>query len=173
MKTVLQEIALYNLKADQALCGILGELSDEVLDRETGTWYRTIRGTMEHITLSFLLWLKRYDGMFGYPCLKGHPLIRTDINRIKAGLYEDPRRFLALADETDRLVRDFAGELKEEDLNLLIRYKNIKGEELERTFWKTVFHVLNHAVHHRGEISAMLDQQKIANDFSGFTAYTV
>ena len=173
MKAFLKEVAVYNRKADESLGKILSPLSDDQLNKETGTWYRSIRGTMEHITLSFLLWLKRYDHFQAFPSLKGSPLIRRDINQIKASLFEDPRRFLELMKETDELVVDFIDDPEEEIWGTMFRYKNIKGEELERTFWKTLFHVLNHGTHHRGEISAMLDQQKIPNDFSGFTAYMI
>jgi len=53
-----------------------------------------------------------------------------------------------------------------------MKYKNYKGEELERPYWNLVFHILNHGTHHRGEISALLDQGGVANDFSGFNLYT-
>jgi uncharacterized damage-inducible protein DinB len=72
----------------------------------------------------------------------------------------------------DELYLRFTRELAETDLSKKVRYKTIKGDDMEKTYWKTIFHVLNHATHHRGEISAMLDILKISNDFAGFAQYS-
>ena len=64
-----------------------------------------------------------------------------------------------------------ARELQEDQLGRRFVYKNYKGEELEREYWAMIVHILNHATHHRGEISALLDRRGVANDFSGFTTY--
>lgn len=51
------------------------------------------------------------------------------------------------------------------------KFKNIRGEEIEKIFWITIIHIFNHQTHHRGEISAMLDILNIKNDYSGIRLY--
>ena len=37
-----------------------------------------------------------------------------------------------------------------------ISYKDLKGNPWETPLWQIVLHVVNHASHHRGQVSAML-----------------
>ncbi len=66
----------------------------------------------------------------------------------------------------DEYIGQFAAEIRREDLKRALRYRNIKGQESERSFGGLVLHMFNHQTHHRGMISVYLDEMKISNDFS-------
>ncbi|WP_083644865.1 DinB family protein [Christiangramia flava] len=44
--------------------------------------------------------------------------------------------------------------LKDRKLNEVIAYKNTKGDYYERTIGDIIFHTLNHATYHRGQIAS-------------------
>lgn len=173
MKEFLEEAAAYNKKADVRLLEILAPLPDSVLTGDLGTYYKSIQGTLQHIVLSGIIWLKRYPAFFTCPVLADNEIIRTDTAAIREKTVGNRGECAGLMREVDELFVRFAGELEEADLSKKLKYTTAAGEELERTYWKTIFHVLNHGTHHRGEISAMLDMQGIGNDYSGFTLYSM
>jgi uncharacterized damage-inducible protein DinB len=173
MKELLMETAAYNRSANTKMLEIIAPLPDAVLTKDHATYYKSIQGTLEHIVQSEILWLKRYPVFFSYPVLADNEIIKTDTGAIKEKIGGRRRECIELMRRVDELFVRFAGGLDENDLSKKVKYTNIKGEEMERTYWKTIFHVLNHGTHHRGEISAMLDMQGISNDFSGFTLYSM
>ncbi|HET7838490.1 MAG TPA: DinB family protein [Rectinemataceae bacterium] len=172
MKDALIAIAEYNRNANLRLVGILEGLSPAVLKEDQGSFYKSIQATLEHICMAEISWLRRFKGFFSYPSLAASATLASENAELKQRVGDDPKKLFALLAEVDGLLAAFAGELNEKDLESRVKYKNIKGEELERTYWHTIFHILNHSTHHRGEISALLDRKGVANDYAGFTLYT-
>lgn len=172
MKDILLAFATYNREADKRLVSILSGLDEALLREDQGSYYKSILGTLVHVAAGELSWLRRFAGFFSYRCLAASPLLALEPEQAKARLESGPSALFALLGEIDALLVAFAEELREEDLAVRVKYRNMKGEELERAYWNLVFHILNHGTHHRGEISALLDRKGVANDFSGFNLYT-
>lgn len=170
MKEVIVAFAKYNRGANLNLVETLGKAGAEVLTKETGTYYQTVLGTIQHCFWYEVSWLKRYKALGDYPALQA-AVLDEDVDRLKAMVGDDFAKLAALMKEIDSLYVSFVEELKDEDLMKPIRFKNYKGEEQERIVWQTIFHVLNHYTHHRGEISGALDRMGVSNDFAGFFRY--
>lgn len=171
MKDILVEMANYNKSVNLALKTLFATTEKDVLSKDCGTFYHSITGTLEHILMAEISWLKRWTTFGEYKSLKSSVLLNQEASEIKKTLTSLDQVFKGL-EEIDTLFIDFVDEVTDAEMGKIIKYKNMKGDELQKTFWKTIFHVLNHGTHHRGEISAMLDIQKTSNDFSGFTLYT-
>lgn len=172
MKNFLIEMALYNKNANIKMLEIISAITPEILNEDAGVYYKSIYGTVEHLLLSEIIWLRRYATFFTYPFLSSDPLLSKENGAIKESMKDDISKCAELLKQTDLIFIKFINEVREDDLYKRVKYKNLMGEELERDYWNTIFHVLNHGTHHRGEISAMLDKKNISNDFSGFTKYT-
>jgi uncharacterized damage-inducible protein DinB len=172
MKEILAGLADYNLKANERLVEILKTAPDSALTKDMGSYYKSVAGTLDHLFIAEVSWLKRFNGFFTYGSLAGSWLISTGMDEIQSRTKGNPRQLFALLHDADSLMAAFVKELDEGDLGTRVRFKTMKGEEMQRKYWNTVLHVLNHGTHHRGEISAMLDMQGIANDYSGFNQYT-
>ncbi|MEI6874214.1 MAG: DinB family protein [Spirochaetota bacterium] len=172
MKEILVALATYNRDASHALCELLSRQDDTLLREEQGSFYKSILGTLEHIAQGEIGWLRRFKGFYSYPSLSSAPLLACSPDEatvmIKAG-FPGLRETLATL---DGLLLSFAKELDEATLHGRMKFKNFKGEDLERDYWNLVLHILNHGTHHRGEISALLDRKGVANDYSGFNLYT-
>jgi uncharacterized damage-inducible protein DinB len=53
---------------------------------------------------------------------------------------------------------EFVSKLTGQDLERVIRYKNIAGEELSNPLWQSLHQVSNHATYHRGQVATLLRQ---------------
>jgi uncharacterized damage-inducible protein DinB len=171
MKEILIGFAEYNLNADKKLMEILKSVDASVLKEDQGSYYKSILGTLEHIIGGALGSFRRSAGLFAYKCLAANPLIVGDLDALKKDIHDNPAAVYELLAKVDALFVEFAHELDPKDLPKRVSFKNYKGETLERAYWNTIFHILNHATHHRGEISALLDRKGVSNDFSGFNSY--
>jgi uncharacterized damage-inducible protein DinB len=172
MKDCLIAMAKYNRQANRAMCGIMKGADREKIAKDCGTFYHTAIAGLGHIASAEAIWLKRFASFGAYASLESGDTIAPDMDAIRARLAGGVDGSSALLDELDALLIDYIEELSEEELMKTVRYKNMKGDVFEKPNYQTILHVLTHSVHHRGEVSAMLDIQGIKNDYSGFVAYT-
>ena len=170
MKEVILALAKYNRGANLNLIGTIDKAGGGVAAEETGTYYKTILGTIQHCFWYELTWLKRYKVLGGFASL-GAAVLDEEIDALKAKVGDDFAKLTPLMMEIDSLFVSFIEEVRLQDLQKPIKFKNYKGEDQERIVWQTIFHVLNHYTHHRGEISGALDRMGVSNDFAGFFRY--
>ncbi len=170
MKDVILAFAKYNQGANLSLVETLGKAGPEVVNQNTGIYYKTVLGTIQHCCWQEITWLKRYKVLGDYTTLRA-AILNEDIDVLKAKVGNDFAKFVPLLKEVDSLYVAFVAEVTTQDLQKSIKFKNFKGEDQERLVWQTVFHVLNHSTHHRGEISGALDSMGVSNDFAGFFRY--
>jgi uncharacterized damage-inducible protein DinB len=170
MKEVIAAFAKYNKGANLALLDALDKAGTDIAKKASGTFYKTILATIQHCLWSELTWLKRYKVLGDYSSLRAD-ILGEDVEALKVKIGEDYQKTVTSIKEMDSIFSAFADEIKPEDLQRSIKFKNAKGEEQERICWQTIFHVLNHGTHHRGEISGVLDNFGVNNDFSGFFKY--
>ncbi|PKL05875.1 MAG: hypothetical protein CVV53_07260, partial [Spirochaetae bacterium HGW-Spirochaetae-9] len=143
----------------------------ESLELDTGTFFHTIKGTMEHIALAELLWLKRFSSFGKFASLENNKYLTSEPGKVEKDIVEKIENCLVILEDLDELLIKLIDELSEEALQSVVRYKNTKGDAFEKIYYQTILHVLVHGIHHQGELSAMMDILKIKNDFSGFTSY--
>ncbi len=172
MKEIILGMAEYNLKANERLGEILKSQGPQVLTKDMGSFYKSIQATLEHILIAEVSWLKKFAGFFSYPILANAWLVGAEMDDVKARASGNFPVLISFLHDADLLFVGFAKLIDEAQLGARVRFKNMKGEELQRTYWNTLIHILNHGTHHRGEISALLDMQGVSNDYSGFNLYT-
>jgi uncharacterized damage-inducible protein DinB len=80
--------------------------------------------------------------------------------------FADIDSFTKARSKVDYLFLSLAEELSDDLLSTTIERTNRKGEKQRLVFWKALLHVFNHHTHHRGQISQILDQRGIENDYS-------
>jgi uncharacterized damage-inducible protein DinB len=170
MKTVIAALAVYNQGANKALCETVAKVDEDLLKRDCGTYYHSVLSTMQHYLSYEISWLQRYRTFGTYRALNNSLLDRQldDIlAETKNSFAETQSVLLAI----DAVFVDLVNEMADDDLERTVQFTNPRGMEVEKKYWSTIFHVLNHSTHHRGEISAMLDILKISNDYAGFFRY--
>ena len=171
MKTLFQAFAKYNSSVNQSVLELVTPLPKEDVMKKTKAYFPSIYETLFHILLTDLLWLRRYSGAIeGSRALNSNPLAAYEEKDLRRDFESDYKKLYQYRRQLDEVILQFVQELDENQLTSLLRYKNYKGEELEKELWKTMLHWFNHQTHHRGQVSVLLDLIGIDHDYSNLVS---
>jgi len=132
----------YTAWASQHLVQAASRLSPEELARDFGTADRSVLDTLVHIYAADRVWLSRLSG-------SPHPGFITDADRSLAVLQND---WPAL----HQRWKQWTAGLTEEQISAPLAYTDMSGRHWNQPVWQLVLHVVNHATHHRGQVSGFL-----------------
>jgi uncharacterized damage-inducible protein DinB len=132
----------YSAWASQRLLDAAAKLSPEELTRDFKTADKTVLDTLVHIYAADRIWLSRVRAepraTFSDPADRDLALLQTEW----PALFE--RWKLWLCDFTDA------------DATRVISYNDLKGRPYSQPAWQILLHLVNHATHHRGQVSGFL-----------------
>lgn len=135
----------YTIWADRTILETLKGVHAEDLTRETGTSFGSLLGTMAHILGSEQLWLSRFLGvpLQRLPNADDFPTLDS-----LSSSYEDfwPQ------------LEFFLASLLAEQLDQEFVWTNTRGETHSAPFRQVLFHFVNHATYHRGQVVSLLRQ---------------
>ncbi|MDR1388848.1 MAG: DinB family protein [Treponema sp.] len=152
--------AKYNQAANKTIYDILDKLSNEDREKERGAYFKSLSGTLRHIYGGtwFFLGLFKAAANSGVPAIEGE---RAPEGSLSA---EQWKALGAQIETIDAAFVDFTRTLKSADLALPVKWFSGDPAEVSLSF---MIHQLNaHNIHHRGQISQILDELKIDNDYS-------
>jgi uncharacterized damage-inducible protein DinB len=135
----------YNAWANARLYDAAATLSPEQFGADRGAFFKSVKGTLNHLLVTDRIWQKRFTG-------EGEPPDRLD-----AVLFDrfDDLRDARLAEDA-RIIRYVDG-LDESRLAGIIRYRRVSSpEEFEQPLAPALAHWFNHQTHHRGQVHAVL-----------------
>ena len=166
MKPIFQAFAKYNGSVNQSILELLQPLKKEQIMMETKAYYPSIFETLLHIFGGDLTWLRRYRDVLKENKALSSELISLEVKSLRKEFESDHTKLFQYRKRLDDAIIQFVNEMDETRFNVVVRYKNLKGEEIEKELWKTLLHLFNHQTHHRGQISVLLDLIGIDHDYS-------
>ena len=166
MKALFQAYAKYNGSVNQSILELLRPLKKEQIMMETKAYYPSIFETLFHIFSGDLTWLRRYRDVLKENKPLSSEAVSLEVKNLRKELESDYTKLFQYRNQLDDVIRQFVNEMDESKLNAIVRYKNLKGEEIEKELWKTLLHWFNHQTHHRGQISVLLDLIGVDHDYS-------
>ena len=135
----------YNAWANARLYHAAATLSPEQFGADRGAFFKSVKGTLNHLLATDRIWQKRFTG-------EGEAPDRLDV--ILFDGFEELRA--ARLAEDDRIVRYVEG-LDDDRINGVIRYRRVSSpEEFEQALAPALAHWFNHQTHHRGQAHALL-----------------
>ncbi len=167
MKDALALLARYNTVANTRVFDLLSGQPAELLDRESGSYFHSITGVLNHILRSDINALIRFRNALPSARMLQHPALDIDPALPPGALLFNefaPLRERRLA--VDGLYEAFVSAADETVLSTEFSAKTFSGQEIHVQVGSNLLHMFNHATHHRGAISQMLDAMQIQNDFS-------
>ena len=151
-------LAQYNRWMNERLFDAAARLDAAALAADRGAFFGSILGTLNHIAVADIIWLRRFarhrgassvlEALGGFPAPSS---LRETLALDLAGL----RRCRTHLDEL--IVRWVSG-LTSEQLSSELCYANMAGAVSTRSFAAVLQHFFNHQTHHRGQASTLLFQ---------------
>lgn len=156
-KADIQLLFEYDRWANFKMIEVVAGLAPDQLKKNTGASFESIHGTLVHILSADKIWLDRWTGKTPSP-LKAESIPTTEVLKKQWDMfYLDVGNFLSgLTD--DHLVEPH-------------RYTDFKGNEHDQPLDLQMFHKVNHASYHRGQVVTMLRQlsvKPLSTDFINF-----
>jgi uncharacterized damage-inducible protein DinB len=139
-------LARYNLWATRRLYEQIDALSEADYRGDTGLFFRSIHGTLNHLLVaSDRIWYRRLAEGVSPRDVQLSDEIESDRLALKAALLRSAERW-------GELVQTFPAER----YTGTIEYTTMRGTAAVLPFAATLGHVFNHGTHHRGQITAAL-----------------
>ena len=132
----------YTAWATARLLNAAAQLTPEELNRDFGTADKSVLGTLVHTFAADRIWLARVQGT----------TLEAFVSPADHDLAALQREWPALYDRWKR----WAASLTDVSLNEPHTYKDMKGNLHRTPLWQICLHVVNHASHHRGQVSGFL-----------------
>lgn len=159
LKRILVAHTDYSAWATQQLLNACSRLAPDQLEKGLGASHSSIVGTLCHVHDGERVWLERLkeDGDWRLPQGPAPKLSFSFLTEAWPRLWEGYRQYLERATDSD---------LAHEFLTLLPDEKFLRGPR-----WQIVFHVVNHASLHRGQIISMLRTLEVASPNADLMTY--
>jgi uncharacterized damage-inducible protein DinB len=143
-RDTFRQLAAYNRWANARLYGAAHQLSDVSYRLNTGVFFGSLHGTLNHLLLTDRLWLKRLTSEGDHPDRLNRILYEDRADLTRARITED-KRLIAVVDNYDDTA-----------LASLHSYKTTSGLPHSEVLADILLHLFNHQTHHRGQAHACL-----------------
>lgn len=153
-----QLLARYNAWMNDRLYAAAAALSPQALHEDRGAFFSSIFGTLNHIAVADIIWLKRFAE---HPACHELREAISDLARPAALdrlLFDTLPPLQALRSRLDGHISDWVAALTEQDVEQHLAYSNMKGVPAQRPYASLMLHFFNHQTHHRGQTSTLLFQ---------------
>lgn len=136
----------YHYWARDRILDAIGPLTSEQYLKDLGNSFKSVRDTVVHTYGAEWVWYSRWTGHSpaSLPDATGFP----DLASIRDA-------WNAQEDKVRELVQSLAAA---NELERVIRYRTLGGQDAETMFALMLQHVVNHASYHRGQVTTMLRQ---------------
>jgi uncharacterized damage-inducible protein DinB len=145
MKQHFQMFAAYNRWANQRIYEAAADLTPEEFERDTGAFFKSAMGTLNHVLAADRIWMKRFTGEGDAP---------TALDAILHREFEGLQK--ARGVEDDRIVNWVAGQT-DKQLNGRFTYITVTDvRTVSQRLAPALAHMFNHETHHRGQMHTIL-----------------
>ncbi|RJG09455.1 DinB family protein [Massilia cavernae] len=152
-------MAEYNEWMNARLYEAAATLPEDEILADKGAFFGSLYGTLNHILLGDVIWLKRFATMADYPALDPVRAMPQPAGfDQRSGSFSELR---ALRASLDGIIRAWAGEIDEAELPRMLEHKSVAGLPFAREFGGSLMHFFNHQTHHRGQATTLLSQAGI------------
>jgi uncharacterized damage-inducible protein DinB len=169
MKEIFSTFARYNREANKTILSMLKGLSPEDREKDRGSYYKSLSGLITHVLggTVYLLGICKSAVAQNAAAVKAlSPLEKVSVPK-GACTEAQWKQFEADVGAADDAYVSFTDALSEDDLKALVKLDWYEGNPASVPLSFMLSQLTAHGTHHRGQISQILDELKIDNDYSG------
>jgi uncharacterized damage-inducible protein DinB len=138
-------MAGYNRWANERVYDAAAELTEKEWQKDTGAFFGSLMGTLNHLVATDRIWMKRFTGLGEAP----HALDAI-VDRSFAGLRAERVK-------EDARIMEWVDALSEEELQGRFTYVTMTDvRTVSQRIAPALAHLFNHQTHHRGQAHAIL-----------------
>jgi uncharacterized damage-inducible protein DinB len=145
MKQHFMMFAGYNAWANGRIYDAAAQLTQDEFRRDTGVFFKSVMGTLNHILVADRIWLKRFTGEGDAP------------STLDTVLFEDFGKLRVAREDEDRRIIKWIGGLTDKALSGRFTYMTVTDmRTVSQRLAPALDHFFNHQTHHRGQAHAAL-----------------
>lgn len=144
MKSHFTMMVEYNAWANARLYRMARQLPYEQYRRDVGAYFKSLHGTLNHILVADLIWMRRLTGIGDHP---------KNLNVI---VFDELRSLSAARQKEDQRITSFVESLSDAQLEEMCEFKTLTGVSLKQRRREILAHLFNHQTHHRGQAHTVL-----------------
>jgi len=165
MKRIMLYYAKCNQHINRAMYDVMAaKLPSAYGLRLEGYYFKTLGQILDHIFITDMVWTKAFLDVEAY----GMDIVK-ELRPIPAygdAVFKDLGEYHAERQRLDAFILEYIGRLEEPVFEKLVVRRTRDGTLIEKPVFKSMVHFFNHQTHHRGQISNVLDNLKIENNYS-------
>lgn len=150
----LTTMARYNRWANRRLYAEAAKLPDARYREQSGAFFGSLHGTLNHLLVTNRIWMTRLDGQGEAP------------TKLDAILFEELEPLRQAEEAEDARIIGFVDGLSEAELDADFTYATTSGAPQRQPRWQALAHLFNHQTHHRGQAHAILTRLGVAEPAS-------
>lgn len=151
-------MSLYNQRMNTQLMNICLALSNDLLEKDTHSFFPNIISYWNHILFGDLILVGRLAlneiGMLSPQDLSVFPTPKSPQDTYYSTLSD----IAVLRKQADELIMQYCTSLTEEDCEKFITYTTTEGVSITKAVADVTQHIFNHQTHHRGQLTCVLSQ---------------
>ena len=143
-------MARYNRWMNGKLYDCAARLDDAARKQDSGAFFKSIHGTLNHLLVGDRVWIGRFTGPVFIP------------TSLAQELYADFDELRRERERTDAAIEAYAATLDGERLASTLHYTSISNPAARTIpLALALTHFFNHQTHHRGQVTTLLMQRGI------------
>ena len=151
-------MAEYNQWMNSSLYKAAATLSNDALEKNRGAFFGSIVGTLNHILVGDIIWLKRFANYEKkIPSLDYVRSLKIPTS-LDTSLCSELSALAEIRSKVDAVIIEFTSVITEKEVASPLIYTNTKGKIFTKNFGYLLQHLFNHQTHHRGQVSTLLHQ---------------
>jgi uncharacterized damage-inducible protein DinB len=170
-KDIYSHMALYNKRANEEMLAVLAQLTEKARKRDTGSWFGSIHRIVNHIIIADMYWLNRFKPVFPESAVLNEPRLSPEKLSWKHDLCEDFEEFQHERPFVDDRIIAWFEECPEDRYGDTFQYSDSVGNLQSAIAGQAFEFLFLHQVHHRGQVSQVLDSLGLPNNFADNVAF--
>ena len=172
MKELMRYYANCNKLINENLNQIIREKISEPYDLALkGYYFKTLGAIFDHLFATDMIWMQAFLKIenFGLD-------LEKEIGQVPeygAHIFNNFDEYIMQRTRLDNFILSFVSRINDDFTVRTVSRKTGSGNLIERVVFKAMVHFFNHQTHHRGQVSSILDEMNVENNYSNMIFYDV